>query len=95
MPSAELAEGLTTPSRASRHLGTFYAEVDPIVIDGGDRRLRHACRRRKLALGHLLKFPQEAHRFSDGHLDAAPGWLEVVHSWSPTVVRRDLNDSRE
>jgi hypothetical protein len=68
VPTGEYKHRRVTLESTGQNLCPFYPQANPIVFNGGKRRLRDAGQLRKLILAQLLQVTKYADRLSHRHL---------------------------
>ena len=64
---------------SGKNLSSLYAELNAIIFDGRDCRLRNTRYLRELILAHFLQFPENPNRFPDGNIDQLLGFTVIFH----------------
>ena len=65
--------------RARKYFRPFDPEINPIILDRGNRRLRYACCCRQLTLAHFLEFAGYPNRFTHGQLNLRSRFAILRH----------------
>jgi len=68
-----------TPECECKDLRSFDAQVDPAILDGGNRGLRNARELGQLALAQFLKFAQDTHGLADADFYSFLGRTKSFH----------------
>ena len=65
LPSRKNQNGRMAAQRIRQYFGAFDTEIDPAVLNRGNRRLRNTRQLRELILAQLLEFANDADRVAD------------------------------